>query len=366
MKLEINKISNQISFEIYLKSVESFNVTNPFYKIWFSNIHENTQDELSYFSLRDEKGTLLILMPIILRRIPHFEKHQNYFDVSSPYGYSGPLFNEAMSRGYLILFWELVDAWYKDNHVVSEFIRFSLNNNYHFYSGKLVPTLTNVNGCVVDEVAQWQNFKQKVRNNYRKSAKEGLKVKFLHKGLTKADIKQFYDIYITTMSRIGADKEYRYSLEYFESIIELSGDDFMIALVFKGDVAISTELVLISGTSLFSFLGGTLSEYFKLRPNDFLKIEVLNWARQHGYTQYVLGGGRTDGDSLYQYKKSFFPNDKDLIFYTGRKIINTKIYKKLDNLLNSSVISECVNPDEKQNKQQIGFFPVYRKNAFSN
>ncbi|WP_308991967.1 GNAT family N-acetyltransferase [Mariniflexile litorale] len=365
MELKVHRIVNDEDLNLYLKYVESFDVINPFYKIWFSNVSEGSSDLLKYFTLVDATGKVLILMPIIFRKIPFSKNNQTYYDVISPYGYSGPLFNENMSRGYLIKFWELVDAWYKEHDVVSEFIRFSLNHNFHFYSGKLVPTLTNVNGAIKEADIQWQNFKQKVRNNYRKSAKENLKIQFLYQDLSRSDIKQFYDIYNQTMSRIGADQEYHYSMAYFENIIKLSGNNFMIAIVFKDGVAISTELILISGKTLYSFLGGTLSEYFNMRPNDFLKIEVLKWARAHHYEYYLLGGGRSDGDSLYQYKKSFFPDDKDLIFYTGRKIINKKMYKILEGLLNSNVVTEEGISVEAKKESRISFFPSYRKYAFN-
>ena len=69
-------------------------------------------------------------MPFLLRKVPYKDQEETYYDVISPYGYSGPLFNKNMSRGYLILFWEAVDSWYQENHVVSEFVRFSLNHNY--------------------------------------------------------------------------------------------------------------------------------------------------------------------------------------------------------------------------------------------
>ncbi|ALJ04045.1 hypothetical protein APS56_02235 [Pseudalgibacter alginicilyticus] len=363
MELQVHKILNDDDLSSYLKHVESFEVINPFYKIWYSYVSENTQDRLKYFTFSDSKGSLLILMPFILREIP-YKSDQTYYDVISPYGYSGPIFNDSLSRGYLIKFWECVDAWYKNNQVVSEFIRFSLNHNYHFYSGNLVPTLTNVNGQIIDEASQWANFKQKVRNNYRKSAKENLQIKFLHTGLGEADIKQFYDIYIQTMSRIGADQEYRYSINYFKNIIKLSGDNFMIAIVYKDTVAISTELILISGDTLYSFLGGTLSDYFNYRPNDFLKIEVMKWARAHQYKYYLLGGGREDGDSLYQYKKTFFPNDKDLIFYTGRKIVNEKMYQELEDQLNVDLVATDVACLEVKKAHRITFFPAYRKNGF--
>ena len=359
MKLEVHDISNEHDFAQYLQIVESFDVINPFYKILGGDVYHVNNAQLRYFTFLNQVGDILILMPFLLREVPYKDQETTYYDVTSPYGYSGPLFNENLSRGYLILFWEAVDAWYREHHIVSEFIRFSLNHNFQFYSGTLVPTLTNVKGKLLEEQAQWNQFKQKVRNNYRKSFGHNLQVQFLCKDITNADILVFYDIYIQTMNRIGAEDEYFYSLEYFKKVIQLSQGNFVIVFVHKDNIAISAELILIAGDTLYSYLGGTLADYFYCRPNDFLKIEVMKWARDKGFKYYLLGGGRMDNDSLYHYKKSFFPYDKDVIYYTGRKIVNEAMYNALDRLMNTEVVIDGVKPEQEDIKSN--FFPAYRK-----
>src|SRR5690606_17461276 len=344
-----------------LNLVESFDVINPFYKIIGANLKELIDEKLRYFKLENEEGNALVIMPFLLRKTPDVGLEETYYDVISPYGYSGPLFNYNLSRAYLIAFWEQVDNWYKKNNVVSEFVRFSLNNNQQFYSGILIPTLANVNGKIIDKEDQWNNFKQKVRNNYRKSTEHGLRSVFLDKKtITKDDIKTYHNIYTTTMERIGADAQYFYSLSYFEKVIKLSDSNFRIVLIYKDDVAISAELILIAGDTLYSYLGGTLSDYFNYRPNDFLKIEVMDWARENNYKYYLLGGGRTDNDSLYQYKKTFFPNDPDAIYYTGRKIVNKSVYKTLNKIMNSDVVINGHETNTELAFNKTNYFPAYR------
>ena len=103
----------------------------------------------------------------------------------------------------------------------------------------------------------------------------------------------------------------------------------VIAVTYFEDKPISTELIIVNENVMHSFLGGTISDYFNLRPNDFLKIEIIKWGLQNNMNYYALGGSRKDEDSLYKYKKSFFPKDKDVIFDTGRKIINNTFHQKL-------------------------------------
>ena len=103
----------------------------------------------------------------------------------------------------------------------------------------------------------------------------------------------------------------------------------VIAVTYFEDKPISTELIIVNENVMHSFLGGTISDYFNLRPNDFLKIEIIKWGLQNNMNYYALGGSRKDEDSLYKYKKSFFPKDKDVIFDIGRKIINNTFHQKL-------------------------------------
>ncbi|WP_405292886.1 GNAT family N-acetyltransferase [Algibacter sp. Ld11] len=357
MNLVYSKIQSEEDLSEYLTKVNLFKEIYPFYKIITGNIHDLKESHLGYFTL-EENGNILILMPFIFREIDYKVEGETYFDVISPYGYSGPLYNRDTSRAYLLDFWNQVDLWYQEHNVVCEFVRFSLNNNYQFYSGKLVPTLTNVKGYIMpDEKAQWAAFKPKVRNNYRKAVSNNLRFEIIQDSKNTDAVKRFYSVYIETMKRIGAAEEYFYSLAYFQNIVKRNKDNFALAFVYKDDVVISVELILILRTTLYSYLGGTLAEYFNCRPNDFLKIEVINWARKIGHEYYVLGGGRKDDDNLYQYKKTFFPNDSDVLFYTGRKVVNTKIYKALDTIVNGP--KEKGTPKSKISSNT--YFPIYRQ-----
>ena len=140
----------------YLKIVTTFDVINPFYAVYGATLTNDLFDTLHYFTFQDDLNNILVLMPFILRKVPYQDGDITYYDVVSPYGYSGPLYNESMSRGYLIEFWKQVDLWYRQYNVVSEFIRFSLNHNHQFYSGILVPTLTNVKGKLLEPDLQYR------------------------------------------------------------------------------------------------------------------------------------------------------------------------------------------------------------------
>ena len=97
--------------------------------------------------------------------------------------------------------------------------------------------------------------------------------------------------------------------------------------------------------NLYSFLGGTLSDYFAYRPNDFLKYSIIKWGIENHYKRFILGGGHGTEDGIFKYKKSFAPHDGCTPFYVGKRIINESIYNNLSDSKNKS-----------------DFFPLYRSN----
>lgn len=118
----------------------------------------------------------------------------------------------------------------------------------------------------------------------------------------------------------------------------------------KDGRVIATELVLCSSKYAYSFLGGTMDEYFALRPNDFLKNEIIKWCYETGREKLVLGGGYHMDDGIYRYKRSF-SSAPDMPFYTGRHVFNPNAYERM--------ISERKKEDASFD-MNASFFPLYR------
>ncbi|GGD10129.1 GNAT family N-acetyltransferase [Hyunsoonleella pacifica] len=354
-KFECIEVKNKTHVANYKAHLREINGVNIFYS--YEYINAVIQNNFMYATLKKKHETIA-LMPIYLKKINDYDlcdsNNTDFFDASSPYGYGGPIFNPTNSAEEISLFWHYLDSWYSKNNIITEFIRFNLFGNHKHYSGHLVPTLNNVKGTLFDFETLWNNFKQKVRNNYRKSLKFNLKSKIYAKNIDTDVLEKFHDIYIKSLNRNKAALNYYYSKTYFEDLINNNPNDTILVLIFKEDIAISAELILIDGNTLYSHLGGTHSEYFNMRPNDFLKIEVMKWAIENNKKYYVLGGGRSNNDGLYQYKKSFFPLDKDIVFYTGRKVINQPIY---NNLIKNIKVEFTDAMDDVKNSEK--YFPLY-------
>ena len=117
-------------------------------------------------------------------------------------------------------------------------------------------------------------------------------------------------------------------------------------VLYEGQV-ISTELVIYGSENAYSYLGGTDSHYFHVRPNDFLKVEIIKWAKEKGLRNFVLGGGYGSDDGIYRYKKSFAP-EGEMDFYIGKRIIDKEKYDQFTRM-NFNLI-----------EMDSDFFPLYR------
>ena len=265
-----------------------------------------------------------------------------YFDFSSPYGYGGFIIE---GNNY-----QDVNNEYKNycikNNVISEFVRFHLLEGYQFkYDGKVENIKHNIiRKLDINPEAMLMDFEHKVRKNIKKANRNELQIQIDLEGKT---IDNFLEIYYKTMDRNDAKLEYYFDKKFFEIIGKMKNNIAYFNVLYQEKI-ISTELVIYSPNNCYSYLGGTLSEYFDLRPNDFLKYEIIKWAYSKGIKNFILGGGYgNDDDGIYRYKKSFAP--KGIYdFYIGKNIFNEEIYNKL------------VDIRKKEGDVNEKFFPVYR------
>lgn len=266
-----------------------------------------------------------------------------FFDLVSPYGYGGFWGNitdyEALNRAY--------NAFCVSQHFICEFVRFELFSDYHAHYDGEVETRTHnvVRDLEIPLNEMWMDFKQKVRKNVKKANGNHLEIVIEN---TVAHLQDFLNIYYSTMERSNAESEYYFSKEFFEILSRMSDNIMYFYVIYEGKV-ISAELVIYGAENCYSYLGGTNREYFELRPNDFLKYEIIKWAKERGLKNFVLGGGYGVDDGIFQYKACLAP--KGIVdFYIGRKVFDAENYIKLVN------IRAAEDPDCLQS----GYFPKYR------
>lgn len=250
-----------------------------------------------------------------------------YFDIITPYGY-GWFIGTVDDKTELMQEWQ---NFCRDNGFVSEFVRFNLFTDYKDYYPGMVETNThNVIRTLQDPLESiWTDFKPKVRKNVKRANANGLQIVLDNDG---SYLEDFLRIYYGTMERTGANDEFFFPKSFFETLMHMK-ENIMFFHVMHDEKVISTELVIYGAENCYSYLGGTDSEYFDVRPNDFLKYEIIKWAKEKELKNFVLGGGYGTDDGIFQYKASFAPHGiKE--YYIGKYIVNMDVYDQLCTLRN--------------------------------
>jgi hypothetical protein len=283
---------------------------------------------------------------------------RDHADIATPYGYGGPFrwgdeWNVEASRR----FWQEFNDWASKSRIVSEVVRLSLfPDTLIGYSGERRVLLENVVRILKNEDELWHEFEYKVRKNVNRARARGVTVKIDENGDRLDD---FLAIYNSTMNRRRAKDSYYFQREYFERLqADLKGYlTYFHAVI--GRTVVSSELVLISAKRVYSFLGGTDAAWFHVRPNDLLKLEIMNWAWSAGKSEYVLGGGHARGDGIFRYKLSFAP-DGVVPFSLGSRILDEGAYQQL-------VRCRCALAAAQGSpwRPDPNYFPTYRSSHFA-
>jgi hypothetical protein len=287
---------------------------------------------------RSDEGC--VLYPFLLRDLRGEPFGVDAADVVTPYGYGGAFFwgrdRDAVARE----FWPAFDAWAAERRVVSEFVRFALFEDELLpYPGEREQRLVNVVRDLAPSVdALWMDCEHKVRKNVKKARRAGVTIEF---DVAGARLDDFLRLYLHTLERREAPARYRFPRAFFERL-----PDGLCVYVhaLHGDEVVSSELVLLSEHNAYSFLGGTDSDAFELRPNDLLKWELIRWAKDAGKHRFVLGGGHRPDDGIFKYKRSFAPHGL-VPFSVGRRVLQPQLYRELV---------------ENAHAGDSDFFPAYR------
>jgi hypothetical protein len=303
----------------------------------------------------------IVLYPFLMRKINDLEFFQQmkideiFYDITSPYGYGGPLVkpcNKIDRKLLLEGFIKEFSLFCKKNNIVSEFIRFHplMENHANFIDNLEIEKMNSIIylDLSASEEELWENYKRNNRKNIKKALRNDIEVAVDEKF---EFLDEFLEIYYKTMEKSNAKKYYFFPKFFFEFIRGSLNNNFVLFISKKDSKIISVELAFYDKDIIYSFLGGTLSEYFPFRPNNLLKHKLIMWAKDKNIKYYLIGGGYHPEDGIFEYKHSFSKDGvKD--FFVGRKIHNKDIYEKL--------VKEWKIKNKLGKEYNSDFFPLYR------
>jgi hypothetical protein len=295
----------------------------------------------------------IVAYPFLMRDIDLTGYREGFKDITSPYGYSGPVVR-CHSRDHDVAvgasFIRSFRRFCTQNRIVSEFVRFHpLLENWRFFNDSM--GLEYVRDTVVIDLTKpleqiWQDsFKGRVRTAIRKALKAGVQVSFHDEVFS-----DFTELYQLTMRRLEASRYYFFSERYFAGLNHLVKTNGVTAVARHEGKAIGCAVLLKGRDFAHYHLSASNPNYRSLPATDLIIWEAIQWAKAHDLKAFHLGGGYSgNNDSLYRFKAGFSP--KRGKYVVGKFIHLPDVYDDLTRYVFGSDYDTAV---------KNGFFPLYR------
>ena len=275
-----------------------------------------------------------------------------WFDLATPYGYGGWLFDGDVNQENLKSFYREFKDYMLEHNFVSNFVRYSpvVRNALPM---KYVSRVIDLGKTIAIDLSEkdliWQNITSKNRNMIRKALKNGVTIE--HSKPTKELMSTFKQIYDETMRNDNAVDYYFFNEPFYHSIIENLSDKTEVFYALLDGEIIAISIILYSNAMMHYHLSGTVKEYRKLAPTNLLLYEAALWGYEQGFKVFHLGGGVGSGeDNLYKFKAAFNRNS-DFQFSIGQEIFNLGMYNQL---------IDWRKEKDPAFKCDVSFFPAYR------
>lgn len=297
--------------------------------------------------IKYEENNTIIALPFLLRKI----YDTGLFDLTSVYGYAGPV-TKNLESGFLNhIFQEKLKNFFAKNNIISLFARLNPFVSSQEVAikglGEVVQLSKVVNIDLTQSIEDQKTVFSKTTKRYIKKTRKLCSIKV---GGSPEDIDTFIDLYYENMDRVNAKESYYFDKAYFEKFI--SSADFTTDVMFvihnETNKIISAAIMVKTNNIIQYHISGTRNDYLNLTPIRILIDEMRILGTEQGYKYFNLGGGLgSSEDSLFNFKASFSKNYKD--FKIWRYIINEEKYNEL--------VSQYCSSNQKGD-----FFPLYRDN----
>ncbi|WP_392356169.1 peptidoglycan bridge formation glycyltransferase FemA/FemB family protein [Bacteroides fragilis] len=276
---------------------------------------------------------------------------EHIYDIITPYGYGGVLFEGNICVENLQSFWSDFTSKMVELNIVDCFVR------YHPILANALPMkqITDVidlgKTVALDLTSPeviWENIVSKNRNMIRKAEKNGVEIKHSNNPDLFED---FIRIYNATMDK---DNAVVIIMKFFRKILSYHFLELPLKLYKNAtfeDKIIAMSIILFANKQMHYHLSGSVMEYRNLAPSNLLLYKAALWGCEHGYKTFHLGGGVGSGeDNLYKFKAAFNKNS-NYQFSIAKYIFNQDKYDELVNIRKEH--------DDEFNLESH-FFPIYR------
>lgn len=348
--LKVVKVQEEELWNDLVKSMKDYDVYQLVDYVKAFQVHGDGEPLLFYYEDKNIKAINVVMKRDIAHN-QNFKKIINtneYFDLSTPYGYGGFLIEGKKDRENLEQLFKEYEGYCKKHNIISEFVRFHpvLKNCHDVEQYYEVVQLGNtITVELENEKKLWENMIGKNRNVIRKALKSGVRIYW---GRSQELYDEFIDMYNATMDKDNAEDYYYFDQAFYKSVLnDLKYNSMIFYAVLDGKV-IAMSMIIFANGQMHYHLSASWREYLKYAPTNLLLTEAATWGIANGINSFHLGGGLGSGeDSLYKFKRAFNKNSSTY-FSIGKKIFNKGIYTEL---------LKKRNCDE----EETNFFPAYRQ-----
>ena len=348
--LKVYRLNQSDEWDSTVRKFEKYDVYYLSGYVRAFEIHGDGEPMLLYYENDDICGINVVMKRDIANddRFAGIIKKDEYYDLSTPYGYGGWHFEGTQSDYSGEKFEEEYQEWCRNNKIVSEFVRFHpvLNNVDEMNNG--IYERINLGKTVAIELdseeAIWERYSSKNRGHIRVATREGVVVKI---DSSKEAFDIFKSIYETTMDHDDANSYYYFDDRFFDSIRNDLYDCCSLFTAYLDETPIASSIMLYAGGLMNYHLSGQLFEYRRYSGTSMILNEAAKWGCEQGFEWLHLGGGLGAKEGpLYDFKKSFYKKGKDKEFYIGRMVFDQEKYNQLVEM--------------RKEELSEGFFPLYR------
>lgn len=252
------------------------------------------------------QGLIFIALPVIKRIITG----TGYFDLTSVYGYAGPISNVELSDLSLqtkACFKKALDAFMKTEQCVCVFSRLHPLLQQDQLLTHLGGVKENGHTIYIDlkasEAEQHLRYHKRLLRQIRSLRQRGYLIK---EAQSAAEVLEFTEMYRKNMDRLNASDQYYFDVSYFQQLLEAKEFSSKLLLVYKDEEVICGALIFLSDTIIRNHLSATDPDYLAESPSKLLTDEISRIGRTHGLKVFHLGGGvGGKEDSLFMFKAYF-------------------------------------------------------------
>ncbi len=325
----------------------------------YHQFSEEQGEGKAFLAVYQESESRRLLWPYLLRPIDGLDEeglgHEAYFDVTSVYGYSGPLGlgcdgdEPFLQRAHDAV----LDVW-RSQRAVSAFTRLHPIIENHRLLPAQCPASQRGETVSIDLTGDpettWLAYRKTLRHDIKKAKRAGVTVT---EDVEVRQLDRFIDLYHQTMQRAGAAESYFFGRHYFRRFFDRMGARaYLVTAALGGRMLAGGIFVECDGIVQYHLSAGD-EEFRHVTPTKALLDEVRLRAAQRGNHSFHLGGGTGgNSDSLFQFKSSF--SKRTHPFHIWSAVILPAEYEEL-----------CRRRDEADPPGSAGdrgdFFPAYRR-----